>query len=69
MEYQKKELMKDLVTKDLRIKSLEKDVTELSNLVGKLQQKLDIAMEGLKYIHFEENWVIASKCLNEIDEA
>lgn len=69
MEYQKKELMKDLVTKDLRIKSLEKDVTELSELVGKLRQKLNIATEGLKHIHFEENWVIAGKCLNEIDEA
>ena len=69
MEYQKKELMKDLVTKDLRIKSLEKDVTELSELVGKLRQKLNIATEGLKHINFEENWVIADKCLNEIDEA
>jgi len=68
-KFQKKELMNDLYKKDMRIQSLEGDVSHLSSLVDKLQRKLDVAMEGLKHIHAEENWVIAKKCLDEIYEA
>ena len=49
-EYQKKEIMKDLWNKEERIRELEKEITEVVSLVDKLQNKLDVAMEGLSHI-------------------
>lgn len=49
-EYQKKEIMKDLWNKEERIRELEKEITEVVSLIDKLQNKLDLAMEGLSHI-------------------
>ena len=49
-EYQKKEAMKDLWNKEERIRELERELTEVISLLDKVQNKLDLAMEGLSHI-------------------
>lgn len=49
-EYQKKETMKDLWNKEERIRELERELTEVISLLDKVQNKLDLAMEGLSHI-------------------
>ena len=68
-KYQKKEAMDDLHNKDMRIQSLEISISELHEIVDRIQKKLDIAIMGLNHIDSEENWIIAKKCLDEIFDA
>lgn len=49
-EYQKEEAMKDLWSKEERIKELEKELTELVSLLDKTSKKLEVALEGLSHI-------------------
>ena len=49
-EYQEKEAMKDLWSKEERIKELEKELTELVSLLDKTSKKLEVALEGLSHI-------------------
>ena len=60
-EYQRQEAMKDILIKNDRIKVLEKQLKEANT-------KLSVCVEGLKHIKEQENWVIATMCLNEIKE-
>ena len=48
-EYQKEEAMKDLWSKEERIKELEKELTELVSLLDKTSKKLEVALEGLSH--------------------
>ena len=68
-EYQEKEMINDLWNKDERIKGLEKELSEVLELLNKTQKKLNVSIEGLRHTRDEENWVIAQKCLDEIFEA
>ena len=49
-EYQKKEAMKDLWSKEERVRELEKELTAVISLLDRVQNKLDLAMEGLSHI-------------------
>ena len=49
-EYQEKEVMKDLWSKEERVRELEKELTKVIALLDKIQNKLDLAMEGLSHI-------------------
>ena len=49
-EYQKKEVMKDLWNKEERVRELEKELTEVIALLGKTQNKVKVALEGLSHI-------------------
>ena len=49
-EYQEKEAMKDLWNKEERVRELERELTEVIALLDRIQNKLDLAMEGLSHI-------------------
>ena len=49
-KYQKKEAMKDLWNKEERVRELERELTEVIALLDRIQNKLDLAMEGLSHI-------------------
>ena len=49
-EYQKKEIMKDLWNKEERVRELEKELTEVVDLLDKTTKKLNVALEGLSHI-------------------
>ncbi len=49
-EYQEKEIMKDLWNKEERVRELEKELTGVIALLDRVQNKLDLAMEGLSHI-------------------
>ena len=49
-EYQEKEAMKDLWSKEERIRELEKELTEVIDLLDKTTKKLNISLEGLSHI-------------------
>ena len=49
-EYQKKETMKDLWNKEERIRELERELTQVVALLDRIQNKLDLALEGLSHI-------------------
>ena len=49
-EYQKKEAMKDLWSKEERIRELEKELSDVLDLLKKTQNKVKVALEGLSHI-------------------
>jgi hypothetical protein len=49
-EYQEKEAMKDLWSKEERIRELEKELSDVLDLLKKTQNKVDVALEGLSHI-------------------
>ena len=49
-EYQEEEAMKDLWNKGERISKLEKELTEAHEILKKTQDKLEVALEGLRHI-------------------
>ena len=49
-EYQKEEVMKDLWNKEERVRELEKELSDVLDLLKKTQNKLDVALEGLSHI-------------------
>ena len=49
-EYQKREAMKDLWSKEERVRELEKELTEVIALLKKTQNKVKVALEGLSHI-------------------
>ena len=49
-EYQKKEVMKDLWNKEERVRELERELTEAHEILKKTQDKLEVALEGLRHI-------------------
>ena len=49
-EYQKEEVMKDLWNKEERGRELEKELSDVLDLLKKTQKKLDVALEGLSHI-------------------
>ena len=49
-EYQKEEAMKDLWIKGERVKQLERELTEAHEILKKTQDKLEVALEGLRHI-------------------
>ena len=64
-EYQKEEAMKDLWNKGERISKLEKELTEAHEILKKTQDKLEVALEGLRHI----DGPIARETEKEIYEA
>ena len=63
-KYQLREMTRDLQTKDVRIKQLEKEQQDILNLVHSLEKKVRIALEGLSHIDNP----IARETEREIDE-
>ena len=49
-EYQDKEIMKDLWSKEQRIRELEQELTEVVNCLNRVVKQLNVALEGLKHI-------------------
>ena len=49
-EYQREEAMKDLWNKEERVRELEKELTEVVDLLDKTTKKLNVALEGLSHI-------------------
>jgi len=43
-DYQKEEAMKDLWSKEERVRELEKELTDVISLLASVQNKLDLAM-------------------------
>jgi hypothetical protein len=71
-EYQDREMMNDLIKKQLLIDSLQIAITDKNNELSvlrkelfELKKKVALFEEGLKATCFEKRWEIAEKCLEE----
>ena len=71
-EYQEKEMMNDLIKKQLLIDSLQmaiadknNELSALKSELSELKKKVALFEEGLKATCFEQRWEIAQRCLEE----